>query len=33
VPYGKSVKFSHIRFRALGPDVIPVYSQSQPTGD
>jgi len=24
----KKVKFSHTRYRALGPDLIPVYRQS-----
>jgi len=28
----KKVKFSHTRYRALGPELIPVYSQ-QPAGD
>ena len=25
---GKKVKFSHTRYRALGPELIPVYRQS-----
>jgi len=25
---GKKVKFSHARYRALGPELIPVYRQS-----
>ena len=30
----KKVKFSHTRYRALGPELIPVYSTgSQPAGD
>jgi len=27
-PLGKKVKFSHTRYRALGPELIPVYRQS-----
>ena len=26
--YSKKVKFSHTRYRALGPELIPVYRQS-----
>jgi len=26
--HGKKVKFSHTRYRALGPELIPVYRQS-----
>ena len=26
--WGKKVKFSHTRYRALGPELIPVYRQS-----
>ena len=28
VYYDKKVKFSHTRYRALGPELIPVYRQS-----
>jgi len=28
VHVGKKVKFSHTRYRALGPELIPVYRQS-----
>jgi len=28
VPKDKKVKFSHTRYRALGPELIPVYRQS-----
>jgi len=27
-PFNKKVKFSHTRYRALGPELIPVYRQS-----
>jgi len=27
------LKFSHIRYRALGPALIPVYTGSQPAGN
>ena len=27
-PQSKKVKFSHTRYRALGPELIPVYRQS-----
>jgi len=27
-PHSKKVKFSHTRYRALGPELIPVYRQS-----
>ena len=27
------VKFSQTRYRALGPELIPVYTGSQPAGD
>ena len=28
IELGKKVKFSHTRYRALGPELIPVYRQS-----
>jgi len=29
----KKVKFSHTRYRALGPELIPRYTGSEPAGD